>query len=315
MHPEKVEKWSAIFARCLRWMSHELEKKAISSDIQSDINSFVIDIEKEVKGLIPYGLKIKWETETTREAFIKANDVVVVLSPYENQAKNFIHAVVQYISKSTMPRITQYIDPKLMRAIQLTVARKIFVSKKQELLNDFNTQILESETKDHDIKYYIQTLMKLDDIGYFTRLFMYELQLLADVLYPRVADDNIKQEINRLFNFMLEIAERKPDEEIETIIQTRHINFGLVFVADTAKFAKYGDEPYVSYILGRRTKDNIKRFYLLSAGKTHNTFSKSITKKLTECMKVARVGFKYEYEGKNTEGRTIPFMITMLEVL
>jgi hypothetical protein len=87
-HPEKVEKWHSILARAASYFSEKAEKATVSTDIQAEINSFAKEMNNETLGAMPYGIKIEWTKETTRETVLRSGEVIVRMKHHSDQARN-----------------------------------------------------------------------------------------------------------------------------------------------------------------------------------------------------------------------------------
>ncbi|RLI81348.1 hypothetical protein DRP04_06405, partial [Archaeoglobales archaeon] len=78
LNPEKAEKWGSLLYKLFCFVSLSAEKRYIALNIQGQINSFQKAINKEVEGLLPYGIKIDWVGEDiTPESFIAEGKLII----------------------------------------------------------------------------------------------------------------------------------------------------------------------------------------------------------------------------------------------
>jgi hypothetical protein len=110
LNPEKAEKWGSILVRIFARVNQAAELRTVAWDIQGEINEFSKKMQKSAKGVMPYGIKINWVKSAEKEAFIKGNDVVVVMSKHTNQARNLVNTCMAYLSVGLLPRARMYIE-------------------------------------------------------------------------------------------------------------------------------------------------------------------------------------------------------------
>ena len=111
LHQEKGEKVVGWLAGIFSWASKQSERVATASNIQSKVDSFIVSINTEVSGLLPFSLKIKWiPTEINKESFIENDRVIVMLDYHKNQDDNLARKALRlddatrFLSKSLEKR-------------------------------------------------------------------------------------------------------------------------------------------------------------------------------------------------------------------
>src|SRR5437879_5298158 len=87
-NPEKVERWSSIFARLFSKISKKAERHSVSADIQSRLSSYIRNYA--VEGVLPYGLRFKWIDGANFDSYVKDGDVIVIMDVHQNNARNFV---------------------------------------------------------------------------------------------------------------------------------------------------------------------------------------------------------------------------------
>jgi len=121
-NPEKVEKWKSLLAGAFAWISTKAEKIQISKDIESKLNSYRKETNKECDVLIPYKTEVKFlkpldfSVERTEE---KGDKVIIIMRNRKNQNINLIRAAMISTEKILIPNSRQYVDPYLMKSIDL----------------------------------------------------------------------------------------------------------------------------------------------------------------------------------------------------
>ncbi len=120
LHQEKGERLVGWLAGLVSWVNRRAEKVATANKVQSRIDDFVVSVNAEVEGLLPFGLKVKWiSTEMSKEAFIENDRVVVLLDYHQNQDENLSRATMLYMNKAVIPSARPHIHQKLGKAIDL----------------------------------------------------------------------------------------------------------------------------------------------------------------------------------------------------
>lgn len=263
LNPEKVEKWSAILARLLSFTSARMERAAVARDIQGRIGEYLKELNPNIKASIPYNVRIDWIKETNRESFIEEGEVVVVMSHHSNQARNFLNVVLELVSTGFLLQTKHFIEKPLNRALELTMAKKILMTKRRDAVPIFQEEIVEQVT-DSETQNYSTILSELDERGLFNDILLPELVQLGDSLAMIQSAPKADLEVKDLINLLTKIARRKPKEEIDKNICGEFISMGIVLVASSHKIAFEGIDPYVEYIMSLRREKGIKRVYILA---------------------------------------------------
>jgi len=294
MHPEKVEKWSSIIARGFAIFSRRIERAYVARDIQNRINSFADVANSEVSGVLPYRIKIEWVKvkETTPEAFIKSGEIVVKMDHHRNQAKNLAHATIAYVSTGAIPRARQYINENVVRAIDFTIVKKIFVREgRHDALQIFVEEIFTPEIeKNPDIKKYCATMENLDIKGLFTRVLLREFLELGAEAYPEIPTESIKEETKNFVEFLEKIAtkERGVDVPGGLSFEGNRIRTGLVLIARPEVRDLYGIDPYLNAVKVCVEK-GINSIYILAAGRLNITAAKLVAQRLERSEEIKKI--------------------------
>ena len=136
-NPEKAEKWGSIIARVFSRASSAAEKRSVSGDIQSEINSFAKSIDGRIdSSIFPYGIKIKWEepTDAQYDSFVNGENVVVRLKHHSNQAWNFALTTMAYVESGFLPNLRPHFDGTVSEALNLATTQKIICERKRTTL-------------------------------------------------------------------------------------------------------------------------------------------------------------------------------------
>lgn len=318
LNPEKVEKWASIFAKLFSSVSKGMEKHYISKDIEYKINSFRKKINKECEGLIPYKTEIKFikpasirsETEEHRK-----DKLIIILKNKQNQDENFVRAAMRSTKKTLMPNSRRYIDPALMKSIDLEFVKNLIFNNNKILLNYYIDNCLGPELKDDDtLEEIMRILDKLSEKGVFTRMFLQELREYGLKFYPKVSKPNHFKEPKEYFNRLEEFANKEHQVDIKLNFIGEHIKMGIILIGRPEKLFKPGGvniNPYIQRIF--KYEDNgIKTVYLLALSK--NIFALEKISKMLDLMldrfeKAAESDYNIEINGKTFISKCIRYFI------
>jgi hypothetical protein len=82
-----ISKWISIISGLFSGVWHKAEQTHVASDIQSHLDHFKKELGNEASDALPYGIKVNWVAETTREAFIEKDNIVVRISAVQNNSE------------------------------------------------------------------------------------------------------------------------------------------------------------------------------------------------------------------------------------
>lgn len=305
MQPEKVEKWSSIIARGFSIFSRKIERAYVARDIQTRINSFADVANSEVGGVLPYRVKIGWvkTKEMTPEAFIKNGEIVVKMGQHHNQAKNLTYATMAYVSTGTIPHARQYINENVVKAIDFTIVKKIFVrERRHDALQIFVDEILGPEAgKNPDLKKYCIIMENLDTRRLFTRVLLREFLGLGAEAYLEISAEGIKEETKKFLEFLEKIATKGRGVDVPLHFEGNRIRTSLVLIARPEVRDLYGVDPYLSAVKTSVEK-GINSIYILAAGELNITAAKLVVKQLEnseEIKKIEESGYKMRLGNKH----------------
>lgn len=172
-YPEKIEKLSALFwglIHRLGWFAKFAHKKYVKHDIQSHINDFVRRRTREMPGFYAKGVKLKWTgPETSKEAFLQNDQVVITISSEKSGAANIATATYMFVSTSLLHRAKRYISPSQGRATDLFVTARLLRDQKPEVIDYFLEAFLHPALDDKRKKALgiFTCLEHIDSVGLF----------------------------------------------------------------------------------------------------------------------------------------------------
>lgn len=274
-HPEKVEKWESILARLFSFTGKKVKKKYISTDIQSKMNTYRKEINKECEGLVPFKTVIKFinpfsfEKERVEH---KEDKVIVVLKDQKNQDENFVRATMFSIKDILIPNSRRYIEPRLMNSIDLQFVKNLILNQNKSKLNYFIDNHLSPRLdEDEKLKENINILEVLTERGVFTRILLKEIKDYGLKFYPESSTNEHFKEPASFFEKIKEFAYKKAGEDINPTFRGSNIKISIVMIGRASKvFTKTGDlnlDPYIQWVF-KCEEEGISSIYILARGRT-----------------------------------------------
>jgi len=290
-NPEKVEKWQSLIAGWFSFLSLKIEKSSVAKGIQSEINSFAKDVSSKAKeSVIPYGVKVKWISDTTREAFVSQGKVIVKMQHHKNQAKNLLYAVLDWVNRGLVPESRHLINKDVLRSLDFAFINKFFTEKKRfDSKQLFLDEIYEPEaTKGSLIERYTSIFNKLDRKGLFTGVVLQEFASLGRRVGSAIPNKEIRSETIGFTNMLEKLSRKSRGKDISPNYKGLHIRCSIVLIAKPEKYFMYGLSPYLNYI-NKCCTEGMKTFYICAIGDQNISIVRRIRDSYQESKKISVV--------------------------
>ncbi len=267
-NPEKVEKWGSVLAKTFSFASAKWERASVAKDIQSDINSFAKKVAGKGNTVLPYKAKINWVSSTTKEAFVKANKVVIKMGHHNNQARNFLNVTLEWIHCGLIPESRHLIDPNVLRSLDFTMVNKVLTeTKRHDAKQLFFSEIYEPEVKSGSLlEQYCSAFSKLDERGTLMGVALPEYALLGEIVGSSMPNPQIQAETISFAGLLMRLANKQHGIDIDTTYQGQYVNCSIMLVARYETYLSYGLEPYLKFINQCQGK-GVKLVYVVGQGK------------------------------------------------
>jgi len=235
---------------------------------------------------LPHGLKIEWvRGAISPESFIKGGKVVIKLSYHTNEDENVINVVREYVSKNLITNARPHISEKINTSIDLMTTKKLLFEERKSALNRFYKETLDPEReRDSGIKKYCDAIERIDEQGWFTRIFLRELKDLGEQMHLKIPQEEAKEESEKFLDFLSKVAAKEPGKDVNPIFEGDKIRTGIVFVA---KLTTGSLEPHKKWIDTLIEKE-FDTFYLCARG-GNIELVKSLMKDLESNRRVRKV--------------------------
>lgn len=277
-HPEVAQKWGAVFNSWLSRISSGAERRAVALDIQGRIDSFSKSMNTEVAGIMPYGVKIQWVVgETTKESFFKDNKVILRMGYHTNQDENVVRTALEYVAKGMLPDARSHVDGGVAKSADLIMTKKLLEKERRSALQYYYGEVLNPATKaDKELDRYVSIMHGLDQLGYFTRILLRELQLLGVTKQFSIPEQSTKEETKKFVDFLDQKVVRKPPKvDVDPTFVGESMVLSIVYVAKTERIG-----PHLGWIK-KCIKKNMDRIYICARG----AYNISLVRRLQERLK------------------------------
>ena len=303
LHQEKGGKLVGWLAGFIGWASKKAERVATANNIQSKVDSFIISINTEVEGLLPFGLKVKWiSPDLSKDAFVENDRVVVMLNYHSNQDENLARAAMLYMNKAVIPEARPHIHQKLGQAIDLMMTKKALFSfiEARSSMGHFVQTVLRPQTeKDTELKDMCGVIDTIDERGLFTRVLLKELMELGIRRAGITETGDTVFETNEFIKLLKKIAEKERGVDVDPTFIKNNIKIAIIMVARPENV----DNPdmYLRAI-EERMKKSVQTFYLFARGVRNIEFAKKVTTRVAEKFKELAKGHEEEFPTKLQDG-------------
>lgn len=291
-HPEAVDKWIALFAKCSKVIYNKWEYTYVKRDIQSVVNGYIAKLSKQVPNLLVKRVTLEWIDENiTAEQFVKNEMLVMRMHKSNNQDLNIVNATFTFVSHSLLVKAKSYIAKYQKDAIDLYVAYKILESEKVQLLQTYVQEILKVGLSNEKTNDFYGKFFDIDKAGIFFPVFLTEMTFLGEKIFGNKRNDKeIFDEVSSLVVFLYNYANRKLHEETISEFDGQYCKFAIRIVGMSVKIYSEGEGIYIRNI--QKIPPSIETIYIIG-GENNRVFIDHI---VTECKKTMSYDQYNSYE-------------------
>ena len=291
IYPEKAEKCASLLCRLFASVSYNISRKYISLNIQGEINGRIRDLNKEVRGALPYRMKIKWVKAEEIEAEVRDGNVIVIMRDYKNQSINIAHAALAYTCKGLLPKARDYVQPTLMKSIDYIVARKL-VKGNVGALNYLTTLFEEESSKNLKLKKWMGILAPIDERGFVTRIIIFDFKDLGESLSSYPTND-ARKETAEYVKLVHRFVTKEPEEDVNPSFNKKYLH---VAITPIAKAKIISIEPHLNFIK-RSLGEGITTFHIVAAGKYNIALARCVVERAEKELGLMKIKGEEIYKG------------------
>jgi len=249
--------------------NRNLIRAAEAAKIEKTFNETILDFQNE--------LPIGWIRKTSLEwvSKIKPTDLVngesiLRIKPTEFQDENLVSALYHFFRRAMFPELKEVIPSDIQEATSLQICRRAIQEKHPYIFSAFSANFLEPNIKkDPHILHYLEKYNSIDEKGFFTGIFIRELNEIAIRSRHKTLRTKLNEEAESLLTHIqdfLKHYETKSDKDIESddyywYRRGPATSYSILLVAKPYK-------PIIQRYIKRAQKNRdqgIERFYVMGA--------------------------------------------------
>jgi hypothetical protein len=213
IHPDDVQKWSALIYGWLASINRRFKYRATQSDIQSKLNSFVSNLADDVDMDVAK-VRVKWTArEEDEDVQLEDNEVVIVMRDHGYKNKNFVHAAYFYISTTLLRHAKRHLSQKQGEAIDIYTTKNLIEKSNKPALEIFMRDYFQPLMEDERINKLVGQFVVLDKAGFYTHILLQELTYLGSKTFLSKKDAQVREEVANLIKYLETFAEREVGDD------------------------------------------------------------------------------------------------------
>jgi len=293
-------------------VGNKIKRIQIRWKVEGAINDYRERVDNEVRGLLPYPMRLNWvKSKEEVERYLDQRKFVVIvrMKPHNEEEWNLASATLEYVSVGLIHNARKHMNDSLNKAIDFSFTKKLLedegqIPARNYLVDQEINPVLKQNT---ELKsYYIKLLDISEEL--LTRVFLREVGNVAiklDHLLPGTLSDDITS----FLDWSWGLAKR--DKSVPLLFNGKYLKVACILIAEVETITVGGYEPYI-----RRAEDHVTMgidvIYLLARGQ-FIPFAKEIAKEIEKInlglIKVEGSDKEYivKIEGKNVKAIAILF--------
>ena len=255
------------------WAAKWIRRKSIESELEGSINSFTKRFNKEISLPILPECTVKWVTPDNAQSHIELGKAIVKVSFGRDRDTNYYNAANKFVETALLPKAKIYLNKTASKAIDLLMLRNLLSRSHRNALFVFNNKFRDESP---EIKERFYQCEETDQKGLFKRILLQEYYFWGEVLGYKTPSESDLIEGEQFWEWFYKLATREPEEMTELSFRREHINIGVILIAYSETYERFGKSPYVrrAFIYASNECNCI---YLLSRGKQKSAIVKEIS--------------------------------------
>jgi transcription antitermination factor NusA-like protein len=230
---EQIASLISCGLRLFSWTSRRIKLKAVTAQIESQINLVSEAIESEVQDVMPHPVKIEWITSKEEHATLAEGQVVVRLRDELDNARNVVTATMLYLQAGFLRESRSYTDQSIQDALDLKMAWRLLGTHEESdiahyFLNELYNPIV---LQDKDVETYCGKLGDLDTRGVLTRVHIRELRGIGRKVTGKLPEPELREETRNFTDFLHTIVTSEKGALYPLEFLGKTIKIGIQLVA------------------------------------------------------------------------------------
>ena len=301
-NPEKAERVGGWFLGLFSWTCRGIRQRSIKSKLQGQVSSFALSIDKEVKGVMPYNMRLSFIKEIDRAQLDPTKKTVIVcIKDRGSEDQNLVHSMMAFCPVGVIPQARPYLDIAMNEGINITVTRKLLNRLKHySALKYMYEEVLPACAKNTPgLDAFCRIFDLLDESGLFTRVVLSEIRDFGAHIETRYPEQSHADEAAEFVNYVYQVATKAEGDEMPDIGHLgRYMTAAFVFIGTGGVMMKKGATPYLDHM--RLLRDTgFGKAYLAARGGPKGSLKPSLSIKMAERVSYLSERAKLAKRGRN----------------
>lgn len=267
-NPEKTKAIKVWFLAIVAVLGY-FQKNYVGTKLENQIATGCSELNNLLgQDFLSSNIEIKWVTQVDRDSFIRDGKVIIKLSYKDNPNRNFVNAVVTYLSEGFLPEAKLFVSPDIIRSSQLLVARKLIHDQFQPALGCFMDEVYTPIiTEKPELKRLIDNLNLLDQKGFFMQILLPELLGFGKDMSPTIfPSESLHRETEKLLDFLVSVANKEQGVNISPEYMNEMFSFSIMILAKRGTIEARGLQPYIDYVRVAINR-GYRKIYIVALGR------------------------------------------------
>ncbi len=256
------------FGRTSKW----IRRKSIEAELEGTINLFTKHFNSELSLPLLPDCNVQWVTAKTAKSFMTPGKAIVRLSFGDDHDLNFYNAADSFIKMSLLPKAKPFLNKTAAKAIDLLMVKNLLIKSRRQALDIFNNRFRD---EDQVLKERFYQYEETEREGLFKRILLQEYHFLGETIGDKTPSESHQEEAEKFSEWFYDLATRETQEISDLSFRSENINIGVILVADSKTYERFGNEPYLRRANAHASND-CHCIYILSRGSVKGAIVKEI---------------------------------------
>lgn len=249
------------------------DRNAVRFRVQGEVNTALnVALASGPREIREGKLRIRWVAPDQARSVLSGGDVVVCLHRSQFHEENVANAVIAYLPLAIVPRARRYVARRTMQAVDLVLAKSVVDrtrSGPRGSMQAFLLRHVDPAIRDDAIlRKKVERTNAIDITGWLTRLFLDELRVFGDRLYPGESDHAYVIEADRFHSWLYGLSVRPRGMNVQLWFSGKIIRAGVIMVARTVVVEESGVQPYLRWVDRYVERFKVNAIYVIASDTT-----------------------------------------------
>ena len=204
-NPLILFKIPALFYRILYRLRLTSNRSRIGGELESSLNEFAYQLQKELPSVFNMSLRIRWITDRNQFAQLKDGDIVLNIKDNVDKNELLADSTMLFVQKGVMFGSRPFIDRDFVESIDTALAQR-FLSGNHQAYEYLQLKYVGPRLEHERKREHFELACSLDDHGVLTRIVMAEFGFLAARLSGRRSTSSGRAETVNFARFVKRVV-------------------------------------------------------------------------------------------------------------